>query len=34
MSIRWHDLMDNIYAPIYVIVIVGFLLACFAQGGG
>ena len=34
MSIRWHDLMNNIYAPIYVIVIVGFLLACFAQGGG
>ena len=34
MSIRWHDLMDNIYPPIYVIVIVGFLLACFAQGGG
>ena len=34
MSIRWHDLMDNIYAPIYVIVTVGFLLVCFAQGGG
>ena len=34
LNIRWHDVSSNIYPSIYVIVIVGFFLACLAQGGG
>ena len=34
LSDRWHDLSSNIYPSIYVIVIVGFFLACLARGGG
>ena len=34
LNIRWHDVSSNVYPSIYVIVIVGFFLACLAQGGG
>lgn len=34
LNIRWHDVSSNVYPSIYVVVIVGFFLACLAQGGG